>query len=408
MSLQAIAPEQVPAYVRDVVQVLVQAGYEAVVVGGSVRDLLLGKEPSDWDVTTSALPETVQELFPYTIPTGVEHGTVTVVHSSGATVEVTTFRTEAVYADGRRPEEVKFVTDLKLDLGRRDFTVNAIALRLDPLELVDPFGGQQDLMDGVLRTVGQADDRFSEDGLRAVRAARFTATLGLTPVAGMEDAMLRAAPVTAKVAVERFSQELLKMLIKAPKPSVGLGMLQRSGAMKSFMPLLTEEGFASSFHDYVDLASGLEPRLAILLFGTVHECVEPTLRGLKLSSDLITEVASLVSAAHTFLFFGDGISDAQIRQAVRSVGLDNLSKLLSTLVVTGSDVERVKAAVADGFVASTKNLALDGTQLLNLGLKGPAIGKAQRSLLGFVDVSPSMNNVEALTVQLRILGYTTA
>src|SRR5262245_3096140 len=170
----ALDEAPIPREVLHVVERLSLRGFRAFLVGGCVRDLLLGKTPKDWDVATSAKPEQVQTSFSRVIPTGIQHGTVTVM-SQGHPVEVTTFRIEGAYVDGRRPESVEFRTVVTEDLSRRDFTINAIAFDPTKSELVDPFLGQEDLTQGIIRCVGDPLARFSEDGLRPLRAIRFSA-----------------------------------------------------------------------------------------------------------------------------------------------------------------------------------------------------------------------------------------
>jgi tRNA nucleotidyltransferase (CCA-adding enzyme) len=189
---ERLSSAHVPPEILGVAQVLDRAGHRAVLVGGAVRDVLCGLPHEDWDVATSATPEEVQRLFPRTIPTGVAHGTVTVLTGRGdraSPVEVTTFRGEGVYRDGRRPTEVRFLRELEDDLARRDFTSNALAW--DPIHGVfsDPFDGIADLQAGLVRAVGVALDRFLEDGLRTMRAVRFCATLGFSLEASTEAAI---------------------------------------------------------------------------------------------------------------------------------------------------------------------------------------------------------------------------
>ena len=169
----------IPSHVEQVIKTLSKSGYRAYIVGGAVRDLLLGKEPHDWDVTTNALPDQVQKAFKKTYPTGRKHGTIS-VQVDGNIVEVTTFRKDGIYHDGRRPSSVEFTDDLVEDLSRRDFTMNAIAYDVINKELIDPFGGTKDINSKVLKTVGCAKDRFIEDPLRMLRAIRFVSSYSMT------------------------------------------------------------------------------------------------------------------------------------------------------------------------------------------------------------------------------------
>lgn len=220
---------QIPAAVQHCCDTLRNAGYAAHPVGGCVRDLLLGRVPGDWDVTTSAMPEQVQALFSHTIPTGIKHGTVTVVED-GMTIEVTTFRRESGYGDSRHPDAVTFDTDLTGDLARRDFTVNAMALGED-LEIIDPFDGQTDLERKLIRAVGDPIVRFSEDALRILRGVRFAAQLGFTIEVETEAAMEACAHLVDKVSAERIKTEVEKTLLSLQPQWVGkmveLGVLDR-------------------------------------------------------------------------------------------------------------------------------------------------------------------------------------
>lgn len=220
---------QLPEPVSACCTVLREAGYAAYPVGGCVRDLLLHRVPGDWDVTTSAKPEQVQELFSHTIPTGIRHGTVTVIVRD-MTLEVTTFRREGGYTDARHPDTVTFDTDLTGDLARRDFTVNAMALG-ERLELIDPFDGRGDLKRRLIRTVGEAAIRFSEDALRILRGVRFAAQLGFEIEDATAAAMGACAPLTDRVSAQRIKTEMEKTLL-SPRPQwvgrlVELGVLDR-------------------------------------------------------------------------------------------------------------------------------------------------------------------------------------
>ena len=205
----------IPAGVRGCLDTLRQAGYAAHPVGGCVRDLLLGRTPGDYDLCTSARPEQVMALFERTIPTGIQHGTVTVLTGDGP-VEVTTFRREGGYADGRHPDGVAFDVGLTEDLARRDFTINAMALGPEG-EVVDPFDGRDDLNAGIVRCVGEPDRRFAEDALRMLRAVRFAAQLGFAIAPETEEAIRRNAGRMARVSGERIKAELEKILL-SPHP----------------------------------------------------------------------------------------------------------------------------------------------------------------------------------------------
>ncbi|BCG59888.1 CCA tRNA nucleotidyltransferase [Paenibacillus sp. URB8-2] len=207
---------------------LTEAGHEAYWVGGCIRDELLRRPVNDMDITTSARPESVMSLFPRCVPTGLQHGTVTVLEADFP-FEVTTYRTESGYADHRRPESVTFVKDVREDLRRRDFTINAICMGLDGA-LIDPFGGAEDLRRRLIRCVGTAEERFDEDALRMLRCVRFASTLDFRVVKNTWRGLLRRRDGLAHIAVERVYAELAR-IVEGPRPLSGLGMLARSGLL---------------------------------------------------------------------------------------------------------------------------------------------------------------------------------
>lgn len=219
-----------PEYVRECLETFWRAGFSAHPVGGCVRDTLLGRTPGDWDVTTSARPEQTMALFEHTVPTGAAHGTVTVILEGGS-IEATTFRREGGYADGRHPDRVAFDVGLSVDLARRDFTVNAMAFGPEG-EVIDPFGGQNDLEKRLIRAVGDPVRRFREDALRILRAVRFAAQLGFTIEPATTAAMEEEAPGLVHVSAERVAAELEKTLL-SPAPRWA-GEFFRLGAMERF------------------------------------------------------------------------------------------------------------------------------------------------------------------------------
>lgn len=202
-----------PQKVSYIIEALYERGYEAFAVGGCIRDCLLGREPKDWDITTNALPLDVKSIFPKTVDTGIEHGTVTVL-LGGEGFEVTTYRIDGEYEDARHPKNVEFTGNLKLDLMRRDFTINAMAYN-DKVGLVDEFEGKKDLQDRLIRCVGAADTRFEEDALRILRAVRFSAQLGFSIHEDTCKAIKKKAPLLKKISAERIKVELDKTLVSA-------------------------------------------------------------------------------------------------------------------------------------------------------------------------------------------------
>nr|MBA3820706.1 hypothetical protein [Deltaproteobacteria bacterium] len=274
----------VPANVREVCETLTRAGHEAVAVGGAVRDALLGREPGDWDVATSAHPEQVMALFKRTIPTGLQHGTVTIVTGRGEAshVEVTTFRGEGAYTDARRPDHVVFGVPLVEDLARRDLRVNAMAYDVAKDQLIDPFDGQRDLRERLLRAVGPTGDvyqdavaRFTEDGLRVMRAVRFASVLEFALDPETERGIGPALPSLAKVSKERICEELRKILATR-EPSRALRIAERAGIIELVLPAL-HRGLATWITDH---------RLAITSWLTRVDTAPPAARLAALIADV--------------------------------------------------------------------------------------------------------------------------
>ena len=223
---------QIPEKVNKIIHTLQEHGYEAYAVGGCVRDSFLGREPMDWDITTSAMPEETKALFPHTFDTGIEHGTITVLLDHEG-FEVTTYRVDGKYEDSRHPKEVIFVRNLKEDLLRRDFTINAMAYN-EKEGLVDIFGGMDDLKAGIIRCVGNAQARFSEDALRILRGIRFAAQLGFELEDETREGMRLLAPTLRKISAERIQVELVKTLTSS-RPDL-LREAWKLGITKEFLP----------------------------------------------------------------------------------------------------------------------------------------------------------------------------
>ena len=279
----------------ELLDTLHRAGYAAYVVGGCVRDSLLGLTPHDWDLCTSALPQQGMELFgeEKCIPTGLQHGTVT-VKQGGGLYEITTFRTEGAYTDGRHPDEVHFVPDVREDLARRDFTINAMAYNAKE-GLVDPFGGQADLQSGILRAVGVPHQRFTEDALRILRLYRFAARFGFAIDPPTAQAAQELCAHLDCVSVERIEEELAKLL-SAPAPAAYLN----EKILSVVLPELSPEALAAA-KPVVDACPAgeraLPVRLAALLLSLGEDGTRRTLRRLRCSNACIEETAVLVREA---------------------------------------------------------------------------------------------------------------
>lgn len=438
----------IPEPVLALCRCLEQAGYRAWVVGGSLRDLLLGRVPKDWDLATSARPEAVIRLFKRVIPTGMAHGTVTVLWQ-GAPYELTTLRGEGAYSDSRRPDEVFFVKSIEEDLARRDFTVNALAY--DPLSdrLIDPFGGIADLERSLLRTVGKPQERFSEDGLRVLRAARFVATLGFELDPATAAAIPQALGAFARVSKERVRDEWLRTL-QAGRPSRGFEVMRESGILAvTCPPLLEQVGCAQNKYHAYDVwnhslacldASPPEPlqRLAALLHDLGkprtralsdkthdytfydHEHVgadmaETWLRDYRFSNEERTRIVHLVR--HHLICYSSEWSDAAVRRFVRRVGSEHVEALLELARADAlgkgrpveaelAALEELRARIADnmarGAAFGTRDLAIGGRDVMRtLGVPpGPLIGRVLERLLERVLDDPQLNERDALLALL--------
>ena len=236
---QMIKKIKLPELLMEFGGIFSKAGFKAYLVGGAVRDMLMKVPPHDWDIATNATPQDVIKLFKFVVPTGIEHGTVT-VHFKGTEIEVTTFRTEAGYSDGRHPDSINYAATIEEDLARRDFTMNAIAASLEDGQLVDPYGGQEDIKKKLIRTVGLAHERFMEDGLRPVRALRFASKLGFSIEKDTYSEIFKEEiqKKALSISIERFRDEFEKIL-KSPLPSVGLKLLEETGLLALFIPEFT-------------------------------------------------------------------------------------------------------------------------------------------------------------------------
>ncbi len=393
MSEFPLASAPIPAPVLEVLAGLTAAGYRAFLVGGCVRDALRGQPAKDFDIATSAFPTQVQQVFKRVIPTGIEHGTVTVV-TKGVHVEVTTFRAEAEYLDGRRPSKVDFHADIEADLASRDFTINAMAY--DPIrsELVDPFDGQGDLKARLVRCVRSAMERFSEDGLRAMRAVRFATVLDFSLEPQTEAAIAPTVPIFRKVATERINQEFVKLLL-APKATAGLELLRRTTLLEVFLP----EALSGDFEAVGRAAPTLEVRLAVLLAQAPD--VRAALLRLKCSNLEAETTAHLVK--HRALP-APAATDAEVRRWLAQAGPEHVESILAVNQALGAPAQpRIREILASNPPLTTKALALDGKALMGVLNVGPskAIGDATRHLLQVVLDDPSRNTVDSLTAEIR-------
>lgn len=366
----------------EVCRILSTAGYQAFLVGGCIRDLLLGQIPKDYDITTDATPKEMMALFPKTIPTGLQHGTVTVVMGEGIEnhFEVTTFRIEGAYSDGRHPEEVFFVMNVEQDLARRDLTINAIAY--DPIadRLVDPYGGIQDLHDGIIRAVGNAGARFQEDGLRIMRVARFAARFGYAVDSPTFTGMRENIDTLKKISKERIQDELCKILM-TDNASFGLSLLYQSGALAVACPYLT----TSQITDQEQCQGELETRLALLYANCASiGQIQEELTNLKFSNKEIKKTIFLLQLLERYGPFVEKNTDLAYKSFMATVKNHShdpwehtFEQFIILLEALGFLARDQFDQFKDVTVLSRKEMQLNGDDLLAVGIPaGPRIKQA--------------------------------
>ena len=387
------------------------AGYAAYAVGGCVRDSLLGRTAHDWDLCTSALPQQVMELFgaAQCIPTGLQHGTVTIKYG-GQLYETTTFRTEGSYTDGRHPDEVQFVPDVREDLARRDFTINAMAYN-EAEGLVDPFGGQKDLQNGLLRAVGEPQQRFTEDALRILRLYRFAARFGFALDAATARAARQLAPHLDCISAERIQEELAKLLA-APQP----GAYLEPAVLAVVLPELTPAALEAA-KPVVDACPAGEENLPVrwaALLGALGETdTRRVLKRLRCSNACIEETAILVretagqgvceekAPAHAPVHAGE----VAIRQLLGRYGLCTVERLCALCAALHPQnapactfaAQRARQLDADGVCCRVSQLAVNGRDLMAAGIPaGPALRRVLEALLDGVIRAEYPNEKPAL------------
>jgi len=389
-----------PRYALDIINRLCGAGFQAYFVGGCVRDLLLSRSPSDWDIATDAKPEQVLALFPRSVPTGLAHGTVTVL-SGYQKAEVTTFRTDGEYLDARHPAAVAFSHSLIEDLARRDFTVNAMALGADG-SLVDPFGGRADLDREMIICVGEPEKRFGEDALRMLRAFRFSAVLGFRIDPRLLNAVARLHRLCARLSAERVRDEVQKILL-SPRPEI-LSNVCRAGLLDAF--LLKPGPEPAGLRELSRIHAKPETRWSgfVLLLHKQALIQDPTpfLRAMRLPEKLVRAAASGASlcASQTM-----PACKAQWKRLIAGFGIPSASCAAAGWDCLSPEAQAQQAldsVIASGECCTLGSLAINGSDLLSLGYpRGPAVGQALQRLLAHVIEHPEDNRLDIL---LRLAG----
>lgn len=394
-----------PTKVKQIISRLEKADFEAYAVGGCVRDSILGRSPEDWDITTSAKPEEVKRLFSTTIDTGLQHGTVTVVIEKEG-FEVTTFRLDGDYTDGRHPDRVAFTSSLTEDLRRRDFTINAMAYS-EKRGLIDEFDGERDLEDGVIRAVGDACERFSEDALRMLRAIRFAGQLNFKIADETFDAIKELSPNIAKVSVERIAKELEKLLLSGNPEYIAL--VYETGIFSVIAPevaMLFENGEISASTKALSRASFPEKkelyqiRLAIFLEGLGADKAAKLLKRLKLDNDTINTVKKLLELSLREV----ENNETDMRRTVKEAGYKMMPLLLEMRRAKGlkDNKDLYQTVIDNGYCTSISELNINGKDLMDAGIpKGALIGSTLERLLELVIEKPELNTRESLLLEVR-------
>lgn len=442
---------KMPGKVNKIIGVLQEAGFEAYAVGGCIRDSLLGRTPNDWDITTSAKPMEVKALFSHTIDTGIQHGTVTILLDREG-FEVTTYRIDGEYEDGRHPKEVSFTGSLEEDLKRRDFTINALAYN-ETAGLIDIFEGQKDLKDGIIRCVGNAEERFTEDALRMLRAIRFSAQLGYRIEENTLAAIHKLAGNLEKISAERIQTELLKLMV-SPHPDY-LRTAYECGVTKVFFPefdLAMETPQKHPHHCYnvgehilhslLEVPADKVLRLTMLLHdiakpqclsvdekGITHfhgheemgaEMSRVILRRLRMDNDTTDKVCRLVR----FHDYGNGVAPDRriVRRAVNKIGEDLFDDFilvkkadllaqsmylreekLSNLAEWDACYREIREAEE---CVSLRTLAVNGRDLIAAGLQpGRELGNILKQLLDEVLETPEKNEKDYLISRAKELRH---
>ena len=438
----------VPEIIRQFASIFRENGHRLYIVGGAVRDHLLGRPNSDYDFCTDAKPEEVIPMFRRVIPTGIKHGTVTVLFK-GESFEVTTFRTEGAYSDQRHPDSVTFVTDLSEDLSRRDFTVNAFAADCLDGSIIDLFDGMKDLKSKTIRAIGIPRERFEEDALRLMRLARFCSKLGFEPDPETKQAASQLSASITNVSQERIYDELSKILM-TEKPTVGLRLLEDIGVLEHILPELTEcrrieqtkvgaTDVLEHIYNTVDAAAHFRYSYNVRLAALLHDIAKPqtmvinpygimrfyghdiksaqmarvVMRRLKCSNQLTDTVCNLIE--NHMVKYSPNWTDGAVKRFIKRVGKENINELFELQWCDQIASEgKSKVEEYDPFIRrikelenqpmSVRELAVSGDDLAQAGIpKSKVMGDILDELLEMVIDYPSLNEKETLINQAILL-----
>lgn len=446
----------IPAPIKEIARILNMEGFQCFLVGGSVRDSIMGFTPNEYDIATNAKPEDVQRIFKYTIPTGIKHGTILVILDD-MHVEITTFRSDGNYSDGRHPDKVEYTASIEDDLPRRDLTINAMAYNVLDGTLIDMFDGMKDIKNKIIRSVGNPYERFTEDGLRIMRAIRFATKLNFNIEKETFEAICHSTGMLTSIAYERIREEFNGILI-SDNPFRGIELLRKTGILALIMPELMQ-GFGVSqnrFHKYdvyyhilhtIQAVESLETEeltLLVRLAALFHDIAKPMvqkkvskqeepvyynhevvganvakkiMKRLKYSNAEIDFVTLLVRQ-HMF-YYQDEWTDGAVRRFMKAVGIENIKPLLKLREADrlGSGnrkdkeskaipklLARIDKIIEEENAITVKDLKINGNDLMKeFNLKpGPIVGKILNYLLDLILDEPSLNDKEKLMEKTKL------
>ena len=446
----------IPAPIKEIARILNMEGFQCFLVGGSVRDSIMGFTPNEYDIATNAKPEDVQRIFKYTIPTGIKHGTILVILDD-MHVEITTFRSDGNYSDGRHPDKVEYTASIEDDLPRRDLTINAMAYNVLDGTLIDMFDGMKDIKNKIIRSVGHPYERFTEDGLRIMRAIRFATKLNFNIEKETFEAICHSTGMLTSIAYERIREEFNRILI-SDNPFRGIELLRKTGILVLIMPELMQ-GFGVSqnkFHKYdvyyhiLHTIQAVEPleteelTLLVRLAALFHDIAKPMvqkkvskqeepvyynhevvganvakkiMKRLKYSNAEIDFVTLLVRQ-HMF-YYQDEWTDGAVRRFMKAVGIENIKPLLKLREADrlGSGnrkdkeskaipklLARIDKIIEEENAITVKDLKINGNDLMKeFNLKpGPIVGKILNYLLDLILDEPSLNDKEKLMEKTKL------
>lgn len=433
----------IDAGANKIINILQSHGYKAYIVGGCVRDSLLGKEPKDWDICTNALPEQVEQIFTKTIPTGIKHGTITVLFDEVG-YEITTFRKDGNYSDSRRPDNVDFTIELYEDLSRRDFTINAMAYNREE-GLIDYFNSQEDLINKEIRTVGNPDNRFNEDALRMLRAVRFASVYNFYININTGGAICKNRNKIKYISQERIREELNKILL-SDQPSYGITLLQATGLLNYILPELVEtidfdqhnpNHDKDIYEHTLSVLNNTPKDLVVRWAALLHDIGKPMtftvddegighfykhhiesgilaekiLKRLKFDNETIAKVCVLVKEHMSRYNF---LRTSNIKKFINRVRIENLDNLFELQIadIKGSKPphnfsevldlkEKVEKIINEKQPLTVKDLDINGYDLIKIGIKpGKHMGEILNSLLEQVLENPDLNKKEKLLAMI--------